>query len=86
MSPGRGSPTHDQICDMYRSGTLRVECVALQMVDYDENIYRALRKIQMEKVPPRPQKGRKVVEGRIEKPQKAKTGIRLRRKGAFLLN
>ncbi|KAE9385903.1 hypothetical protein BT96DRAFT_928580 [Gymnopus androsaceus JB14] len=46
----RGFLFHDQLCNMYKSGTLRVECVALQMVDYDGNIYRALKSVQMEKV------------------------------------
>ncbi|KAE9393578.1 hypothetical protein BT96DRAFT_216577 [Gymnopus androsaceus JB14] len=61
----RGFPFHDQLCNMYKSGTLRVECVALQMVDYDEKIYRALKRVQMEIVPPKPTKMKKVWEGRI---------------------
>ncbi|KAF5371034.1 hypothetical protein D9757_010302 [Collybiopsis confluens] len=52
--PPPGYPTYSQLREMYRTGTLKVECVALQMVDYDENLYRALKRGQMRKVPPKP--------------------------------
>ncbi|KIK51488.1 hypothetical protein GYMLUDRAFT_252009 [Collybiopsis luxurians FD-317 M1] len=85
-------PTYAQLCDLYKSGTLRVECVALELVDRDESVYKALERVQRERVPPnsRPKwvkakglgretdrEGKKVVkEGRIEKVSKSKPKVK----------
>ncbi|KAF9074658.1 hypothetical protein BDP27DRAFT_1316612 [Rhodocollybia butyracea] len=46
----RGFPSFRQLGEMYKSGSLKVEAVALQMVDYDEGIYRTLLKpVQVKK-------------------------------------
>ncbi|KAJ3865953.1 hypothetical protein EV359DRAFT_62750 [Lentinula novae-zelandiae] len=41
---------------LYKTGALKVECAALQLVGFDESIYRAVKRVQTAKVPPKPAK------------------------------
>ncbi|KAH7877842.1 uncharacterized protein C8R40DRAFT_1092664 [Lentinula edodes] len=55
-SQPRVFPNTIELEALYKTGVLKVECAALQLVGFDESIYRAVKRVQMAKVPPKPAK------------------------------
>ncbi|KAH7875799.1 uncharacterized protein C8R40DRAFT_1101278, partial [Lentinula edodes] len=55
-SQPRVFPNIVELEGLYKIGVLKVECAALQLVGFDESIHRAVKRVQMAKVPQKPAK------------------------------